>query len=984
MLAGGRVGAVESVLWQGLVADAREDYWNGRFDSATPYGSAAIPPALLPLPTWTTTSLGEGFFTLYAPGASQQIVLDWAAQTPGVLAIEPDLLIDVPFGESSPAVTLGTEPLTIPDDPGFPQQWAPPKIQATTAWSTSIGAKAVIVAVLDSGIDLTHPDLVNNVWANPRELLGNGVDDEFNGFIDDVHGWNFIDDTSDVQDRYGHGTHVAGIIGAVGNNGIGIAGLNWQISLMPLKIINDSGVGTVSAALAAMGYVAMMRRDFETNVVVTNNSWGVSGGSSVVMRDAIVALNDLGIGFVAAAGNAASNNDVIPRYPSSYDVPNVISVAASTEADSLASFSNYGAQSVDLAAPGSGIYSTLDNGGYGFLSGTSMAAPHVAGAYALLAGAKAGLSIAEIRAAILGSTDTVPALVGKTVTSGRLNINGALSSLGLTPVPPSPPPPPPPPPVPVDQPFSDDFNQADSPTLSGFWTTRLGAVGITNKEAASRTAGVTIATLNGVTPIDSVSQAFVNLRSSTSVGLVARYSGQGDTRMYVACLQRVSTGFVGRIWRNLGGTWQLLQTAPVATGSGVLRFEVAGSSLTLLFNGTRVLGAFDTAIPGPGLVGIRTTAAGGSFDNFTQTTVTPPPPVTASLPFTDSFTSATDTPYVPGSWTKRIGNLAVASNVVVSRFNGTSIMALNGVAERDSTAQAFVNVVTGKAVSLIARYTGGADARMYGAGLIRYGSTFRGEIWLNRGLGTGWVLLASGTAPGGSGTLQFDVVGTAMTLFLNGRRIAAASNRAITGPGTLGIRFSGAAGVADNYAAARLTPPTPVVASSPFGDAFIRPDSAYISGYWNQPYGNVRLEGDALMSLIGGPSRARLNGVSVRNSSTQAVVNIGGGTMVGLVARSRGDGDHCMYVAGIIRVGDDFFARIWLNAGVRWKVLASAPIPGGSGRIRFDCIGSSLTLSLNGSRIVAVHDTTLCRPGGVGLRFMGDGSTADSYAYERV
>ncbi|NCY03292.1 MAG: hypothetical protein EBX36_10395, partial [Planctomycetia bacterium] len=416
--------SLEQIVWQGQPTDVRAGYWNGTYESATPYGLPAIPPALLPA-TWATTSLGEGFFSLVAPDADPQTVEAWAGRTPGVLAIEPDFVIDAPPSTPAAATPRGTEPLAVPNDPGYPLQWAPPIMQAPTAWNVTTGARNVVVAVLDSGIDLSHPDLIADTWSNPRELPVNGIDDELNGFIDDVHGWNFVSDTNDVQDRYGHGTHVAGIIGAVGNNGIGVTGLGWQVSLMPLKILGDDGVGTVSAALAAMAYVTMMRRDFETNIVVSNNSWGATTGASVVMRDAIAAMNAVGITFVAAAGNTASNNDLVPRYPSSYDVPNVIAVAASDSSDTLSTFTNYGPTSVDLAAPGSLIYSTLPGGTYGYLSGTSMAAPQVTGAIALLNAGKPGLTVAQNRAAILGSTDTIPSMVGLTVTGGRLNIDGA-------------------------------------------------------------------------------------------------------------------------------------------------------------------------------------------------------------------------------------------------------------------------------------------------------------------------------------------------------------------------------------------------------------------------------------------------------------------------------------------------------------------------------------------------------------------------------
>jgi len=977
---------IDQIVWQGQLTDVREGYWNGKFESATPYGSVAIPPTLLPV-TWTTVSLGEGFFSLIAPGADSQLVVDWASQTPGVLAIEPDFIIDAPPATGPATPVPGTGTSSVPNDPGYPLQWAPPIMQAPTAWNITTGSRIVVVAVLDSGIDLSHPDLIANTWKNPRELATNGIDDEKNGFIDDVYGWNFLTNTNNVQDGYGHGTHVSGIIGAVGNNGIGITGLGWQVALMPLKILGDNGVGTVSAALAAMSYVTMMRRDFETNIVVSNNSWGASTGASLVMRDAIAAMGDVGITFVAAAGNNASNNDIVPRYPSSYDVPNVIAVASSDQADALSSFSNYGPTTVDLAAPGSLIYSTLSGGQYGYLSGTSMAAPQVSGAIALLNAGKPGLTVAQTRAAILSSTDTIPSMVGLTVTGGRLNINGAMKSLGLTPVVPPIPPPPAPPPTPAEQPFTDNFNQPDSPALSGFWGTRIGGIGIVSQQAVARVKGAAIATLNNVKIVNSASQAFVNLDGGTSAGLVARYTGGGDTHMYLACILRSGSGFIGRIYRNSSGAWTIIASGIITAASGVLRFEVAGSSLTLLFNGIRVAGAYDTKIPGAGGVGMRLTGAGATLDNYSQSTLTAPGPVNATLPFSDTFTG-TDSPFVPASWTRRIGNLAVASNVAVSRFNGVSIMALNGVSTRDSSAQAFVNIVNGTSVALVARYTGAGDARMYCAGLVRSGFNFFGRIWVNNG--TSWRLLASGLSPGGSGILRFDVAGSALTLFLNGRQIAAAGNKAITGPGTMGIRFVGPGAIADNYQAVALTPPTPTTITSPFSDTFIQPDSPYLGSNWVQVYGNTAISDTTVLSRINDASLATLYGVSVKDSSsqatvrdstTQAVVNIGSGMSAGLAARFRGTVDHCMYWAGLEKVGDAYFGRIWVNNGIHWKLLASVPVAGGSGRIRFDCIGSSLSLYLNGVKIASAHDTTLTKPGAVGIRLAGDGTTVDSYAF---
>jgi hypothetical protein len=341
--------------------------WNGRYESASPYGTPAIPTELLPTDTWSTVSLGEGFFSLSAPQATAAEIHAWAAATPGILRVEPDFVVGPPPLTTPPDWEDGSEPVdvdpaVIPNDPGYPNQWPLPTIGMTTAWGGSTGSRQVIVAVIDSGIDLTHPDLDTNIWINPRELPDNGIDDDSNGFIDDARGWNFIDGTKSVQDVYGHGTHVSGIIGAVGNNGRGIAGINWQVTIMPLKILNDRGVGTVGAAIAAINYATMMRRDFEANIVVSNNSWGATTGYSQLLQDAIQLMGDSGTLFVAAAGNNATDNDVSPRYPSSYPLQNVIAVAATDATDTLASFSNYGATLVDLGAPGASIYSTFPGG----------------------------------------------------------------------------------------------------------------------------------------------------------------------------------------------------------------------------------------------------------------------------------------------------------------------------------------------------------------------------------------------------------------------------------------------------------------------------------------------------------------------------------------------------------------------------------------------------------------------------------------------
>jgi subtilisin family serine protease len=416
---------VQQIQWEGRSVETRVDQWNGRL-------AVGLQPevALRALPLaqsdWQTASLGNGYFSLTTPGASRQDVLAWAASTPSILAFEP-------------AIVLRAS--SLPNDPGFPSQWSlgntalggygqiGADIDATQAWDVTTGSRSVVVGVVDSGIDLDHPDLAANIWTNPGEVAGNGLDDDHNGFVDDVHGWNFNARTNNVQDGYGHGTHVSGIIGAVGNNGQGIAGINWQVSIMPLRFQDNYGVGDTGGAIAALNYATMMRRDYGINIVVTNNSWGGGTGVSAMLQDAIRAQGEAGIMFVAAAGNSGVNCDVSPRYPACYDMPNTISVAATDRYDTLAGFSNYGATTVDLAAPGAGISSTRPNGTYGSMSGSSQAAPHVSGVVALLAAAKPGISVGQIRAAILGSVDPLPSLAGKTVTGGRLNAAAALASL---------------------------------------------------------------------------------------------------------------------------------------------------------------------------------------------------------------------------------------------------------------------------------------------------------------------------------------------------------------------------------------------------------------------------------------------------------------------------------------------------------------------------------------------------------------------------
>jgi thermitase len=296
-------------------------------------------------------------------------------------------------------------------------------IHASEAWDVTTGAN-VTVAVIDTGIDYAHPDLAPNMWTNPADPA-NGIDDDHNGFVDDIHGADFVDEDSNPTDDAGHGTHVAGIIGAKGNNTTGVAGVNWDVKLMALKFLDADGSGNTADAANSIDYAV------SHGARVINASWG-GPGLSTALYQAIRRAGDKGVTFVAAAGNDGENNDVKPDYPAAFDLPNVISVAATDSTDQLVDFSNYGVNSVDLAAPGDDITSTVppdvDSSGYASFSGTSMATPFVTGAASLYLSRFPEASLDQARAAILQNVDKLPSLAGKVATGGRLNVARALGT----------------------------------------------------------------------------------------------------------------------------------------------------------------------------------------------------------------------------------------------------------------------------------------------------------------------------------------------------------------------------------------------------------------------------------------------------------------------------------------------------------------------------------------------------------------------------
>ena len=429
----------------------------------SPVGSTAAAQVLASSPyAQSVEYLGLGIYSVHLkPGTSPITAVAYYSTRPYAVTASVDNYVSIQ---------------RTPDDPNYPSQWDMPKIGAPTAWDVTTGTRKFVVGVVDSGIDYNHQDLFMNIWINNAEIPtsirntlvdadgdgvitfwdlnhssnagkvadnnGNGVidpsdilrptsqggwldgvDQDSNGYVDDLLGWDFANSDNDPMDDNNHGTHVAGTIGAVGNNGVGVAGINWSISLMPLKFLSASGSGLVSRAVMAIDYAV------NKGVKLTNHSWG-GANYSVSLAAAIGRARDAGHIIVAAAGNSGQNLDSSPQYPASYSTSynNVVTVASVNSSDQLASSSNYGVNTVTLAAPGVSILSTVRNNGYSYFSGTSMAAPHVAGAIALYWASHPTLSYTQVIEKLKTSVDPIPGLADKVMTGGRLNVGKMFDS----------------------------------------------------------------------------------------------------------------------------------------------------------------------------------------------------------------------------------------------------------------------------------------------------------------------------------------------------------------------------------------------------------------------------------------------------------------------------------------------------------------------------------------------------------------------------
>ncbi|MDP2820077.1 MAG: S8 family serine peptidase [Polaromonas sp.] len=352
----------------------------------------------------------------FADDASLATMMDRLSRLPGVEWVEPDQVVSA---------------AAIPNDSRFGELWGMHNIgqtggipdadlDAPEAWDTLKGG-AVLVAVVDTGVDYNHADLAANVWSNPGEIAANGVDDDRNGYVDDTRGWNFVADNNNPYDDNSHGSHVSGTIAAVGDNGQGVVGVNRLARILPLKFLDAQGYGYTSDAVEAIYYA------IDQGAKVMNHSWG-GASYSQSLADAFTAALNANIVMAVAAGNASQDLDTVPSYPAALPHANIITVAATTHNDDLAYFSNYGALSVDLGAPGEAILSSVPGNGYASYSGTSMATPHVAGAASLLLAANANLSSSQVKDILLGAANPVAALAGKSVSGGRLNLQAALAA----------------------------------------------------------------------------------------------------------------------------------------------------------------------------------------------------------------------------------------------------------------------------------------------------------------------------------------------------------------------------------------------------------------------------------------------------------------------------------------------------------------------------------------------------------------------------
>jgi subtilisin family serine protease len=375
---------------------------------------------------------GVGITSVSAVGqAGDQLI----TLKPGITVLQAVLLLEALPNVNYACPNYIRQAYLTPSDPSYGSQWGWPKIDAEAAWDITTGDAGITVGVIDTGVDLDHPDLAANIWVNQAEAAGTpGVDDDGNGYVDDINGWNGISNSPNPQDDNDHGSHCSGTIGAVANNGAGGVGANWNVSIMGLKFLSAIGSGFDADAIDCIDYAIATNNAGSSNVRVLSNSWGGTGDSPALVA-AIERAKAAGIVFAAAAGNDSSNIDSskCTYSPGGLNVSNIVTVAATTQTDGMASFSNYGSTLCDVGAPGVSIYSTVNGGGYANFQGTSMACPHVAGVLALTAAASPTLTMDQLIDQVLRNVDPVSSMDGNTSTGGRLNAYKAVANVDATP-----------------------------------------------------------------------------------------------------------------------------------------------------------------------------------------------------------------------------------------------------------------------------------------------------------------------------------------------------------------------------------------------------------------------------------------------------------------------------------------------------------------------------------------------------------------------
>lgn len=390
---------------------------------------------------------GRGADLVSVP-AGQSVASTIAAlkKNPAVRYAEPDYIVTKQATSNDPYFTNGSLWGMQGDGSSPANQFGS---GAAEAWAQGYtGSDNVYVGIIDEGVQVAHPDLAANMWVNPYEIASNGVDDDGNGYRDDVYGWDFANGDASVYDGSAtntgldaHGTHVGGTIGGVGGNGVGVAGVNWNVTMISAKFLGANG-GAISNAVSALNYLTDLKTRHGLNIVASSNSWG-GGGFSQAMLDAINASGNAGMLFIAAAGNSGTNNDTTANYPSNYQCTNggtrgwdcVVAVAATDSAGGIASFSQYGATTVDIGAPGVGVWSSVPQGSYSSYNGTSMATPHVSGAVALCASIDPTLTARQLRDILTQNAAPTTSLTGKTATGGRLDMGAMASACAPTPIP---------------------------------------------------------------------------------------------------------------------------------------------------------------------------------------------------------------------------------------------------------------------------------------------------------------------------------------------------------------------------------------------------------------------------------------------------------------------------------------------------------------------------------------------------------------------